>query len=295
MRPIRLLPALTPCATWRTKFWSPTLVLPTARCRCSKNWMAAGSSIDPATTKLTSRFGPRVTRRHAWIFRLLPNEKLNSELGRQIQDAVAAEPREDAFRVLRNIFFRGRLLKHGGFSKASSIRLFRKNAVQYELRDGRAEVVLQSNKVGELASRLSCELCLGFERSLSDLICNAQCMAHDGLQRGHQPTRRRALGQTSWQFTQSYLLRMGWLDGWAGLHASCLSAFATYLREAMLWDLNQPAVPQRIVVRDSWQGLKLFDPAASDSVASTFSNAPSQGDEAAATSSSDSQVLRPAA
>ena len=209
--------------------------------------------------------------RHAWIFRLLPNEKLNSELGRQIQDAVAADPREDGFRVLRNIFFRGRLLKHGGFSKTSSIRLFRKNAAQYELRDGRAEVVLDSDNVGELAARLSCELCVGIEGFVSDVISNAQCMAHDGLQRGHQPTRRRALGQASWQLMQSYLLRLGWLDGWAGLHASCLSAFAIYLREAMLWELNQPAVLQRIVVRDSWQGLKLFDPAASDSVTPTFS------------------------
>jgi (heptosyl)LPS beta-1,4-glucosyltransferase len=233
--------------------------------------------------------------RHGWIFRLLPNEKLNSELGRQIQDAVAAEPREDGFRVLRNIFFRGRLLKYGGFSKSSSIRLFRKNAAQYELRDGRAEVVLQSNKVGELAARLSCELCVGIERLVSDVISNSQCMAHDGLQRGRQPTRRRALGQASWQLMQSYLLRMGWLDGWAGLHASCLSAFAIYLREAMLWELNQPAVMQRIVVRDSWQGLKLFDPAASDSVAPTFSDASSRIDEPAATPGTESQVLRPAA
>ena len=43
--------------------------------------------------------------KHSWIFRLLPNEQLNSELGRQIQDAVAAEPREDGFRVLRTFFF----------------------------------------------------------------------------------------------------------------------------------------------------------------------------------------------
>ena len=233
--------------------------------------------------------------RHPWIFRLRANEQLNSELGRQIQDAVATEPREDGFRVLRNIFFRGRLLKHGGFANEPSIRLFRKNAVQYELRDGRAEVVLQSNKVGELASRLSCELCFDFERSLSDVIRNAQCMAHHCRERGIQPTRRRALGQASWQLMQSYLLRMGWLDGWAGLHASCLSALATYLREAMLWELNQPAVPQRIVVRDSWQGLKLFDPAESDSVVPSSSDPSSRIDAAAATSGTKSQVLRPAA
>jgi hypothetical protein len=68
------------------------------------------------------------------------------------------------------------------------------------------------------------------------------------------------------------LLRWGWLDGWAGLHASCLAAFAAYLNEAMLWELNQPAVPHRIVLRERWQGLKLFDPAMSDSAPAALPN-----------------------
>ena len=84
--------------------------------------------------------------------------------------------------------------------------------------------------------------------------------------------------------SQSYLLRMGWLDGWAGLHASCLSALATYLREAMLWELSQPAVPQRIVVRDSWQGLKLFDPGCDRLSGAPFSYCAEPSDEASISS-----------
>jgi hypothetical protein len=197
---------------------------------------------------------------------LLPNERLNSELGRQIQDAAAGEASNDGFRVWQNIFFRGQLLKHGGFANQSSIRLFRKNAVQYELRNGRAEALLESKKVGALNSRLSAELCLGLERSVSEVMRLAKSSAENAWHLERRPTRRRAFGQASWQLVQSYFLRMGWLDGWAGLHASFLAGFATYLREAMLWELTQPAAPQYVVVRDSWQGLKLFDPTTTDSL-----------------------------
>jgi hypothetical protein len=157
-------------------------------------------------------------------------------------------------------------LKHGGYSNDSSIRLYRKNAAKYELRDGQVKVVLDHGNIGKLASRLQCELYLSFERTVDDAIAFAKRTADDARRRGLQPTRRRALGRASWHLLKAYLLRWGWLDSWAGLHASCLAAFTTYLREAMLWELNQPAMPQRVILRESWQGLKLFDPTTSDSV-----------------------------
>jgi hypothetical protein len=44
---------------------------------------------------------------------------------------------------------------------------------------------------------------------------------------------------------------------------------AIYFREALLWELSQPAGVRPAVVRDRWQGLKLFDPSgASDTAAS---------------------------
>jgi hypothetical protein len=211
--------------------------------------------------------------RHPWIFRLLPHEQLNSELGRQIQDAVATDPAYDGFRVSRNVYFRGHRLKFGGFTRELSIRLYRRGAARHELRDGHVEVVVDRDKVGALASRLWCELSADLERAFHDAIGRAKQAATNRHHRGIHPTRRRALGWASWRLLQSLLLRWGWLDGWAGVHASCLSALQDYMCEAMLWELWQPAFARRIVVRDSWQGLKLFDPSTNDSVPAAPANA----------------------
>ena len=94
---------------------------------------------------------------HPWVLLVLPEEQLNPELGRQVQDATASDPEQDGYRIWRAMYFRGRRLKHGGFQHDSSVRLFRKDAVRFEMRGGRAEAVLPAQNVGQLASRLICE------------------------------------------------------------------------------------------------------------------------------------------
>ena len=61
-------------------------------------------------------------------------------------------------------------------------------------------------------------------------------------------------------FLQSYFLRSGWLDGLAGLHASCLAALSVYLREAIRWEIERPDFQRRSLVHDSWRQLKVFTP-----------------------------------
>jgi hypothetical protein len=197
---------------------------------------------------------------HPWIFRLLPSEQLTAELGRQIQDAAAKEPTADGFRISRKPFFHGRLLKHGGFCSNSSIRLYRKHAARHERRDGEVEVILQDRNVGQLPSHLTWEMCFHLEHTWHEVFSSATRAARASHAEGRHAIRRNAVGRAAWQFVRSYLLRWGWLDGWPGLHATVLSAVAIYFREALLWELRQPIGVRPVVVRDRWQGLKLFDP-----------------------------------
>jgi hypothetical protein len=88
--------------------------------------------------------------RHSWIFRVLPDEQVNAELGREVQYLLAAEPKEDAFLLPRSVYFRGRPLKRSGVKRDFSCRLFRKDAVRFEIRDGRVEVLPTSDRIGRL-------------------------------------------------------------------------------------------------------------------------------------------------
>jgi len=177
--------------------------------------------------------------RHPWILRVLPNEQVNAELAREVQHLVASEPAENAFLISRSLCFRGRQLKHGGVKRGASLRLFQRDAVQFEIRDGQVEVVPRSNRIGRLRFPLACESCSDTRMHFDNLLRAAGDDAETAQAQGQRPKLRAVLWRAPWQLFKSYFLRGGCLDGWAGLHASVLSALAIYLREAMLWELQQ--------------------------------------------------------
>jgi len=236
------------------------------------------------------------TARHPWILRVLPDERLNPELGRQVQDLLATEPAEDGFEISRTVFFRGRRLKYGGFQHDKSVRLYRKNAALYVLRAGRVEVLVPSEKVGRITSRMLCETGLSFERHLADMIRLAGCSAKDARRQGCRPKRRAALWHAPWQFVRSYLLRFGCLDGWPGLHACWLSALSVYLREAMLWELDQSVTAPGSADPGSRRTLNVFDddsaPVAAQPASATI---PASSGVAAIATHCDPRRKRPAA
>jgi hypothetical protein len=139
------------------------------------------------------------------------------------------------------------------------------------------------------------EMCFSLEHMWREAVSSAQRAARTVRVEGRRTTRRAALGRTVWEFVRTYIMRFGWLDGWPGLHASALSAMATYFREALLWELSQPAGVRPVVVRDSWQGLKLFDPSGVADTAASESLQQSPVGDADFSSHQAARELRPAA
>jgi hypothetical protein len=142
---------------------------------------------------------------HPWVLLVHPDEQLNPELGRQVQDVTASDPNKDGFRIWRAIYFRGRRLTHGGFQHDSSVRLFRKDAVRFEMRGGQVEPKVLESKIGQLASRL---------------ICEARPNGDQPRPSWHSDNSWRRV----WPMLNTYVLRLGFLDGRAGLAAAHWSA-----------------------------------------------------------------------
>jgi (heptosyl)LPS beta-1,4-glucosyltransferase len=199
--------------------------------------------------------------RHSWILRLLPSEVLNPDLGRQVQDILATDPAEDGFMISRSVHFRGRRLNYGDFQREASLRLYRKDLARIEMRGGHVRVNLASERIGSLRAKLFYEACVNVQQYFHELLLIAERAAKEANNKGDQPKRLNVLWKAPWQFVRSYFLRRGMLDGWAGLHASCLSAFGVCLQEAMLWSFQRPALGRHATNREVWSPLKVFDPA----------------------------------
>jgi hypothetical protein len=196
--------------------------------------------------------------RHPWILRIFPNERLNSELGRQVQDCLAKEPVEDGFQINRRIVRQGQLLQFGVFRNDAPLRLFRKEAGRIEVLNGNVELPVGS-KIGRLLSKLTCELSDPIGQQVVDLLRQTDQRAGIAYQQGTSAKKRNALFGAAWDFLRSYVLHFGFRDGWAGLHASWLSASAIVLQETKLWEMQQHQQLQaNFVERDA--SLKIFAP-----------------------------------
>jgi hypothetical protein len=211
---------------------------------------------------------------HPWILRILPDEQLNPELGRQVQDLLVTEPPELGFRISRITLLRGHRLDFGGFPLDTSVRLFRKDAGRCVARDGRVEMLLPPGQTGAIASRLFFESCASVELRLETMIRQARQAALDAQQQGIRPSRAKILWAAPSQFLRSYFLRGGWLDGWAGLHACWLSALAVCLRETLLWELYEPNAAGVAGAAIGRQTFKVYDPNSANDSAAAVDNAP---------------------
>ncbi len=91
---------------------------------------------------------------HRWIMRILPQERLSPELAKQIQDTLAEEPTQHAFYIEQRSSIHKDHLLHRAFQRGASLRLYRKVAAQYEMHDGRLNVVVASGNIGHLSAPL---------------------------------------------------------------------------------------------------------------------------------------------
>jgi hypothetical protein len=106
---------------------------------------------------------------HPWVLRILPHERLNAELGKQVQDIVASEPAFDAFRIPRlatadahSRIFHAR--------RDAPVRLYRKAAVRFGMLNGSVEVIADSKSIGRIPSCLRYEVRADIDEQTSHII-----------------------------------------------------------------------------------------------------------------------------
>lgn len=209
--------------------------------------------------------------RHEWILRILPFERLSPDLAKETQDLLAKEPADDGFYITRRYCYWGKLLRYGMFRHDSSVRLYRRGKGHHEMRKGRIEVVIPSGNTGHLLSKLHYQAYWNVGHYFKETMQ----FAANGPDQA-PPLRRNSNynmvpWRALWKFFESYVLRFGWLDGWIGLHASCLAATSIYLREVQHWDQSHPqsqfAAPEhgqfwKTFIPDSLSDLTVLRPAA---------------------------------
>jgi glycosyltransferase involved in cell wall biosynthesis len=166
------------------------------------------------------------------------SEKLCDEIAAAFQGhGITTIPA--AYSFPRLSYFGGRWIRHGNWYPDRKVRLWRKEAGQWE-GDPHEKLVLQGAVVrlrGELLhfSNENIDQLLGKIGVVSSIFVR-QCQA-----RGRRAGWTDLAIRPFWKFFRAYVLRLGFLDGWPGYFIAWMDAFSTVTRYAKVVEAGQPA------------------------------------------------------
>lgn len=179
-----------------------------------------------------------------WVFSIDADERVTPELGAEIEGALR-EPGDfagfDMPRLTRHL---GRWIRHGEWYPDHVTRLFRRSLMRYEGTEPHDIVVLDGRK-GRFRSDL-----LHFNyRDLAHQLATVQSYSDVAAKAMFEQGRRAGLftllTRPAAKFLKSYVLRLGFLDGMAGLVIAVFSAFYAFAKYAKLWEMKLPPDPEK--------------------------------------------------
>jgi glycosyltransferase involved in cell wall biosynthesis len=171
-----------------------------------------------------------------WLFGLDADEvvspALRAEMERIFSDLDALH-RFAAFSCPRLTLFCGRWIRHGDWYPDRQTRLWQRGRAQWQGIDPHDKLQVDG-PVARLSSDLWHYTAESVDRQIAKINRYADDFARHRLAAG-QPARQLELFvRPGWRFLRSYVLKLGFLDGWQGLYVAWFTAFYTMVRYARL-------------------------------------------------------------
>lgn len=176
-----------------------------------------------------------------WILSVDADEALSQQLKESILAIKKTEQKaEMAFEMNRLTNYCGSWIKHCGWYPDRKIRLFNRNTVKWDNRRVHEKLIFQPNIfIKHLqGDMLHYTICLIAEH-IVQINKYSSLMAEEYFKRGKKISLLGAVLKSKWSFLQKFILKGGFLDGYAGFLICKNSAFSIFLRYIKLKELQQ--------------------------------------------------------
>jgi len=172
-----------------------------------------------------------------WIYILDADERITLELRKEILKTVENPKDYVGFNIYRNFYFIGKRIRFSGFQKDKVVRLFLKNKCKY---NGSVvhEKITTKGKVGYLKNKINHFSYRSLEHFLNKSFLYKRIQAEQMHLKGEKSNIFKILIKPSARFIKHYIIKLGFLDGFAGFVLSIILAFGVFLRYLKLWLLN---------------------------------------------------------
>ena len=176
----------------------------------------------------------------SWMLSLDADERLTPGLAREIKALLSGAPAESGYEIPFEIHYLGRRLRFGGLGSERHLRLFRKDCGRFsgDVHEGFA----LAGPVGRLSGKIQHYPYRDLDEHLDKLNRYTTMAARAGLVQGRRITPFHHL-LPPWVFFVRYGLRLGFLDGRAGLMQAVMAAFTTWTKYMKLAELQSRKGP----------------------------------------------------
>jgi (heptosyl)LPS beta-1,4-glucosyltransferase len=181
---------------------------------------------------------------YPWVLIVDADERVTAALAKEIEQVLSGEPSYDGYWIYRENYFQGHRIRFSGWQNDCCLRLFRRDLGRYVGETDHAEVHVAGNRVGRLRHRLQHFTSWHILHYVKKLERYAEVQAQLWYRTGRKPSLIRLMTCAPLRFLQTYLLRLGFLDGVPGFQVCVLTAFYSFLKQARLWELHYGRRPQ---------------------------------------------------
>lgn len=170
--------------------------------------------------------------KHDWVFSLDADERCTPAARAEILQ-VLLNPLADAYYVPRRNWFMGRWIKYcGWYPDYRQPQLFRKNALIFDDHEEVHEAFRVQGKIGYFKASIIQVPFQNLEQLVHKMQRYSTLGARKLARRGKPVSMGAALGHGLWAFFRIYVIKRGFLDGWAGFLLALGNFEGTFYRYA---------------------------------------------------------------
>lgn len=178
--------------------------------------------------------------RNNWVLALDADERVSRELRAEIDGVVDGRgSRFAAYKVKFQNYYLGRELRHGPWGRDWHVRLFTRE--RRYVCDRVHEHLEPIANVGTLHGTILHTPYRDVSHHVAKIVRYASWGADDLQARGRRADLWQLMARPAWRFGRDYILLSGWRDGAVGFIAAVLSAFAAFLKYALLFTRGRSA------------------------------------------------------
>lgn len=191
---------------------------------------------------IAQRNNARELARGEWIFYIDGDEQATEELGEEIRRVIKEDNGKfDAYDMPRKAFYLGRWINHCGWYPNRKIRLYRRSKAHHGGTDPHDKVVFDdpSSRTGHLKYDILHYTYRDFAHQLSTINKFSDIQAKRLYESGKRYHLWQLILFPKWKFFEVFFLKLGFLDGFAGIVISVASAFNVFSRYVKLREIQK--------------------------------------------------------